>query len=285
MLQFSSPKQASERVRMNYYDSAHQARSFFAEFKMLIRYRELVRQMVVRSIKTRYKRSALGVAWTLLNPLLTAAVLTIVFSTLFRFQVEHYPVYILSGLLAWSFFTSTTDQAMGEMLWSSHLMQRIYLPKALFVLTATGAGLVNLVLSFIPLLLIMLVTGAPLSLALFFLPVSVLLLTLFTMGIGFILSSIVVYFQDIQPIYQVVLMIGMYATPIIYPASIVPENLQWLLQLNPMYYFVQCFRAPIFEGALPSLQTLGIAALIGIFTLLIGWTIFTRKANDYAYHT
>jgi ABC-type polysaccharide/polyol phosphate export permease len=270
---------------MNFYDSAHQTRSFFAEFIILLRYRELVRQMVARSIKTRYKRSVLGIAWTLLNPLLTAAVLTIVFSTLFRFQVEHYPVYILSGLLAWSFFTSTTDQAMGEMLWSSHLMQRIYLPKALFVITATGAGLVNMALSLIPLLLIMLITGASISPALLFLPISAFLLTLFTMGIGFLLSSIVVYFQDIQPIYQVILMIGMYATPIIYPAEIVPERWQWLLHLNPMYYFLDCFRAPIFGSTLPTFETIGIATAISVATLLIGWAFFTRKADDYAYRT
>lgn len=256
---------------------------FFSEFTALIQYRELVRQMVLRSIKTRYKRSVLGVGWTLLNPLLTTLVLTIVFSTLFRFQIEHYPVYILSGLLAWNFFASTTDLSMGEMLWSGQLMRRIYVPKTIFVVTTTGAGLVNLALSFIPLLLIMLVTGANLSPAMLFLPASVLLLTLFTMGIGFMLSSIVVFFQDIQPIYQVVLMIGMYATPIIYPVEIIPPQYHWLFVYNPMFYLLQCFRDPIFYGQLPSLDTIVISTLLAVIALLLGWYLFTKRAKSYAY--
>ena len=265
------------------YDSARHANSFVTEFLALIHYRELVRQMISRSIKTRYKRSALGVIWTMLNPLLTMLVLTIVFSTLFRFQIEHYPVYILSGLLAWNFFASTTNLAMGEMLWSGDLLKRIYLPKAIFVVSTTGSGLVNMGLSMVPLLIIMLITRTPITSSMLILPVSILALTIFAMGVGFILSTIVVYFQDIMPIYEVVLMMGMYATPIIYPPEIIPERFQFITKLNPVYYFVRFFQEPIFKGQIPSLETWITTFLIAIFTLIVGWYIFTRKVSEYAY--
>ncbi|HNS63597.1 MAG TPA: ABC transporter permease [Anaerolineaceae bacterium] len=265
------------------YDSARHANSFVTEFLALIHYRELARQMISRSIKTRYKRSALGVIWTMLNPLLTMLVLTIVFSTLFRFQIEHYPVYILSGLLAWNFFASTTNLAMGEMLWSGDLLKRIYLPKAIFVVSTTGSGLVNMGLSMVPLLIIMLITRTPITSSMLILPVSILALTIFAMGVGFILSTIVVYFQDIMPIYEVVLMMGMYATPIIYPPEIIPERFQFITKLNPVYYFVRCFQEPIFKGQIPSLETWITTFLIAIFTLIVGWYIFTRKVSEYAY--
>jgi len=265
------------------YDSARHANSFITEFTALIRYRELVRQMISRSIKTRYKRSALGVIWTMLNPLLTMTVLTIVFSTLFRFQIEHYPVYILSGLLAWNFFASTTNLAMGEMLWSGDLLKRIYLPKAIFVVSTTGSGLVNMALSMIPLLAIMLITRTPITTSILILPVSILALTIFAMGVGFLLSTIVVYFQDIMPIYEVILMIGMYATPIIYPPEIVPEQYKIITELNPIYYFVRCFQEPIFKGQIPSMEIWITTFFIAIFTLIVGWYIFTRKVNEYAY--
>ena len=265
------------------YDSARHANSFVTEFLALIHYRELVRQMISRSIKTRYKRSALGVIWTMLNPLLTMLVLTIVFSTLFRFQIEHYPVYILSGLLAWNFFASTTNLAMGEMLWSGDLLKRIYLPKAIFVVSTTGSGLVNMGLSMVPLLIIMLITRTPITSSMLILPVSILALTIFAMGVGFILSTIVVYFQDIMQIYEVVLMMGMYATPIIYPPEIIPERFQFITKLNPVYYFVRCFQEPIFKGQIPSLETWITTFLIAIFTLIVGWYIFTRKVSEYAY--
>lgn len=265
------------------YDSSRHSNPVVSEFLALIRYRELARQMISRSIKTRYKRSVLGVIWTMLNPLLTMTVLTIVFSTIFRFQISHYPVYILSGLLAWNFFASVTNLAMGEIVWSGDLIKRIYLPKGIFVVSSTGSGLVNFVLSFIPLLIIMWVTKAPITSAMLVIPLSVLILIMFAMGIGFLLSTIVVYFQDIMPIYEVILMIGMYATPIIYPPEILPEQYKWLLVYNPMVYIIRCFQEPIFYGTIPDWETWGISFGISISVLLIGWFIFTRKVNDYAY--
>ncbi|HEB65785.1 MAG TPA: hypothetical protein ENJ02_09625, partial [Chloroflexi bacterium] len=140
--------------RSVYYDSANRPHPLVDEILALIEYRELVVQLVERSIKARYKRSVLGVAWTMLNPFLTMVVLTVVFSQVFKFTTENYPVYVLSGIMAWNFFAGTTTSAMGEMVWGGGLLNRIYVPKAVFAVAALGTSAVNLFLSLIPLFVI-----------------------------------------------------------------------------------------------------------------------------------
>jgi ABC-2 type transport system permease protein len=264
------------------YDSANRPHPLIEELLAVIQYKDLVLQFISRSLKTRYKRSMLGVVWTLLNPLLTMVVLTLVFSNVFRFDIEYYPIYILSGLVAWNFFSSTTHGSMGEMVWSGELLHRIYVPKSVFAISSLGTSLVNLGISLIPLLLIALVLGVRLKLAIFALPLAVLLLALFALGVSLLLSTAAVYFADMVPVYDVMLTIWMYATPIIYPIERIPAQWLWLFKLNPLYYMVRLFRAPVYEGAVPDFQTWAIAAAIAVVTFVAGGLLFTSKANEYA---
>lgn len=266
-----------------FYDSDRRGHPLVEEVGALLRYRHLVSQFISRALKTRYKRSALGVLWTLLNPILTMLVLTLVFSSLFRFNIEHLAVYILSGQTAWLFFSSATSTSMGEMIWSSNLFQRIYIPKLVFPVAAVGAGLVNLLLSLVPLLVIAAVTGVRITPAIFVLPLAILLLAAFSLGMGFLLATAAVYFADMLPVYEVALTLWMYATPIIYPIEIIPPNYVWLFRLNPMFYFVRLFRAPLFEGIVPEWQTWVIGLLLALVTLFLGAAVFTSRSNDYAY--
>jgi ABC-type polysaccharide/polyol phosphate export permease len=271
--------QYSEEV----YDSSQRPHPLIDEFLSLLKYRELVYQFTARSITTRYKRSVIGVAWTILNPLATMIVLTLVFSQLFKFKVQDYPVYVLSGLMAWNFFSHTTSAAMGEMIWSGGLLNRIYVPKSVFAVSAIGTGLVNLGLSFIPLLLIAVVLGVKITPAVLVLPLSVLLLSIFALGIGLLLATAAVYFADMIPVYEVLLTIWFYATPIIYPVDIIPKRLVWLFSLNPMLYLVQIFRDPLYNGVVPEWQVWAIATGFALTAFLIGGLVFTSKTNDYAY--
>jgi ABC-type polysaccharide/polyol phosphate export permease len=268
------------------YDSSRRPHPLVEEFRSVLQYRELVVQFVSRSLKTRYKRSILGIVWTLLNPLLTMIVLTLVFSQVFRFDIENYPVYILSGLVVWNFFSSTTHSSMGEMMWSSELMHRIYVPKSIFAISAAGTGLVNLLISSIPLFLISLVLGLRIGLPVLVMPAAVFLLVLFALGVGLIISTAAVYFADMLPVYEVLLTLWMYLTPIIYPYSLI-ENipipfLSFVFKLNPMYYLVRLFRTPLFEGVVPDWQTWAIAAAFSISAFLIGGWVFTARANEYS---
>ena len=201
------------KVSKEIYDSSDRPPLFWQELLALVKYRELIVQFVSRSVKTRYKRSVLGVVWTMLNPLLTMIVLTIVFSSLFRFQIENFPIYILSGQMVWIFFSSVTSGAMGEMVWSGDLLKRIYVPKSVFVVSAVGTGLVNIGLSLLPLLGIALVLGVRVNFAILVWPLAIFLLSLFSLGVGLLLSTISVYFADMLPVYDVLLTIWLYATP------------------------------------------------------------------------
>jgi ABC-type polysaccharide/polyol phosphate export permease len=266
-----------------YYDSSRRPSPILEEVLALIKYRELIRQFISRSIKTRYKRSVLGILWTLLNPLLTMIVLTIVFSQVFRFTLENYPIYVLCGLVVWNFFSNTTTGAMSDMLWSGNLLGRIYMPKSVFAVSAVGTGLVNLLLSLIPVFVIALVLGIKITSAIMVMPLAIIILALFSLGLGLFLSTAAVFFGDMEPVYNVVLTIWFYSTPIIYPLEVIPEQFQWLIRLNPLYYLLTIFRDPLYKGTVPELSFWLISGVLAFGMLIIGAYVFTSRSNEYAY--
>jgi len=265
------------------YDSAKRVSPALEELRGIFQYRDLIYQLVRRDIVTRYKRSVLGIAWTMLQPLGMMIIMTIVFSSVFK-SVKGYPTYILSGLVAWTFFSQTTTAAIHQVVWGGTLFRRIYLPHTSFAVSAIGTGLVNLTLSIVPLIALMLVTGRQLHWSILFVPFAMILLTAFALGVGLILSALGVYFPDVVEMYQIVLVAWMYLTPIIYPEEILPETYRfWITNLNPMYHLVEIFRKPIYDGILPSWGELGITACISLITLSIGWFFFANKADEFAY--
>jgi ABC-type polysaccharide/polyol phosphate export permease len=267
------------------YDSARRGSVVFEELHEVLNYRFLILQLVRRDILTRYKRSFLGVAWTMLNPLGMMLVWTIAFSQFFKAgDLPSYPAYVLSGLLAWNFFSQTTTSSMVNLVWGGGLLNRIYIPRTSFAIAAIGTGLVNIVLSMVPLIGVMLVTGVSLHWAILFTPIPVIILTGFALGVGLLLSTLAVYFPDVAEMYQIILMGWMFLTPVMYPITILPEAYRsYLTMLNPMYHFVTLFRIPIYFGRLPTLGELIIPVSISIFFLLLGWVIFTRKSDEFSY--
>jgi len=273
------------RSKSNYYDSAVLSTPALEELSEVWNYRNLIYQLTRRDVLTRYKRSVLGVAWTMLNPLGTMLVLTIAFSEVFRFKTEYsYPAYVLSGLLGWNFFSQASTAAMVNLVWGGGLLHRIYVPRTSFALAAIMTGLVNVVLSLVPLLLVMLVTGVPLRATLLFFPVPLLIMAAFALGIGLTISTLAVYFPDVTEMYQIAMLAWMYLTPVIYPESILPESYRfWVTRLNPMYYMLDLFRKPLYYGQLPDLAELLPAGLIALVTLVAGWLIFTKRSSEFAY--
>ena len=163
------------------------------------------------------------------------------------------------------------------------MLTRIYIPPTIFGVSAIGTALVNLLLSIVPLILVMLVTGAVIPWTIVFLPVSILIVTGFALGFGLIISSLAVFFPDVSEMYQIVLTAWMYLTPIIYPETIIPENWLAFYRLNPMYWMVKMFRLPIFDGRIPTWAELWPALVWSVLTLVIGWLFFTSKTDEYAY--
>src|SRR5262249_57125821 len=194
--------------------------------------------MAIRDIKIRYKRSVLGVFWTMLAPLLNMVVLTLVFSALLKQQIENYPVYFLAGSLFWTFFAQTTSNAASQTLDANEMTKRIFIPRSVFVLAALLVGLVNLALAIVPMLLLLLVMGYPLHATWLFLPVSVALLSFFAAGVGFFLFTLASRFSDVREMYLVFVQTWFFLTPIVYHPAIVPAKYRFALWANPMYYLV-----------------------------------------------
>ena len=265
------------------YDSALRPSPFVDELVQLWRYRDLVLLLAGNILKNRYKRSLLGILWMLLNPLLQTIVLAVAFGALFKSTLPHYPIYLLSGLLAWNFMTQTSQYAMGVMAGGGGLLKRIYIPRATYIVAVAGNGVVNFLVSILPLLLILLAFRHPVSASWLFLPFSILILAVFTLGLALLLSTASVFFTDSIDIYQIIVQAGFFLTPIMYPPSVLPETLNTWLLLNPFYLLIELFRTPIYANAVPGAGLIAGAAVLALATLLAGWIVFTRKADQLAY--
>lgn len=247
----------------------------------LFAFGDVLQELVKRDIKVRYKRSVLGIFWTMLNPLLMMVIMTIVFENLFRQTIANFPIYVLSGYVVWAFFSQSTMSASTSVLDSAGLTRKVYLPPALLPLASIVSALINLVLSLIPLLLLMLVMGGTFSPALLVLPASFLLLALFAYGLGLILAASSVFFRDTVYTYGVLLVAWMYLTPLFYPAEIIPQRWAPLIQLNPVYHLVELVRAPVYAGQLPAPTHLAAAAAFSIITVLVGFWYFNAMRDRF----
>ncbi len=265
------------------YDSANRPPAVIDEFIQLIHYRDLIFLMVGNILKNRYKRSVLGIFWMLLNPLLQTIVLTIAFGTMFKSSLPNYAVYLLSGLLAWNFITQTTQYAMSAMAYGGGLLKRIYIPRSTYIVAAVGNGLINLLVSIGSLVVIILFLAHPITLAWLFLPVSILILTIFSLGLALLLSTASVFFTDTIDIYQVLVQALFFLTPIMYPASILPAELSQFLALNPFVILIEIFRIPIYTNHFPDFNLVISAISLALIALVAGWMLFTSKADQLAY--
>ena len=266
------------------YDSANRKHPAIEELLAVIRYRDLIYQLVRRDLVARYKRSFLGIAWTMLNPLGTMVIMVVVFSQVFE-AAEAYPAYVLTGVICWTMFSQSTSFAMNTMVWGSQLFHQIYLPRTSFVVSTILASMVNFLLSLVPLFLILLITQVSIRLSVLLLPFSMILILAFSLGIGLLISTLAVYFPDVAEMYPVILMAWMYMSPIIIPIEVLENVLRGLiLRLNPFYYVLMIFRQLLYAGNVPTLSEWALASAVAFGTLIIGWTIFCKKADSFAYH-
>ncbi len=264
------------------YDSDDTGWKPLVEARELWRFRHLVRELVSRDLKVRYKRSVLGVGWTLLGPLLQMAALTVALSALLRGHVANYPVYFLSGSLFWTFFAQATGHTANLTTDALELSKRVYLPRSAFVASALGVSLVNLFLSLVPLFLIALATGRRPGPTWLFLPVSVVIGAAFTAGVGLVVFTLACRFIDVRETYLVLLQPWFFLTPILYPVDVVPEQFRPFVRFNPMTYLVEVFRAPLYNGWLPGWKTLLFSVLAAALSLAVGWWFYASRVDDYA---
>lgn len=245
----------------------------------LRKYGFLIKQLVNRDFKAKYKRSVLGVFWSFLNPLLNMMVQYIVFSNLFRFSIEHFPVYLLCGNVIFSYFSESSGMALSSIVGNAHLITKVYVPKYIYPLTRIMSSFINLLISLIPLFVVALISGLKPTVALLLLPYPIVCLAAFCLGIGMLLSAAMVFFRDVQFLWGVLTTIWMYLTPIFYPVSILEENLAWVIHINPLYYFITFLRTIVISGISPAPSLYIPCATFTLGSLLIGCIVF-KKTQD-----
>ncbi|OGT28211.1 MAG: hypothetical protein A2Z17_02850 [Gammaproteobacteria bacterium RBG_16_66_13] len=249
----------------------------------LYEYRYLLRNLISRDLKVRYKRSVLGFLWAMVNPLLTMAVMAAVFTSLFRFRVPNYPAYLLSGLLLWRLFSGGTTVAMASVLSSADLSKKVFVPPSVFVAASVGSALLNLLFALVPLLLLVTILGVSPRFSWLFLPIPILEVALLTFGVGLAIASLAVFFADIVDIYEVILSAFFYLTPIIYPIAILPDTLLTFEAFNPMYHLVDWFRRALIDGQLPSVVDAILTSFGVVVIATLGWSSFTRLSDRFPY--
>lgn len=280
MREASAVDEGRGRSRRSLYDSASRLAPFWEELVEAFRYRDLIQQLVSRDVKARYKRSILGVAWTMLNPLLMMTILTIVFSNLFRVGLPHYALYVLAGIVLWNFFAQTTTAASNVMRTGGSLLDKVYVPRTIFALSAVGAGLVNLLIALMPLVAIGLITGEPPNGSFLWLSVAIVLTTAFALGVGLLVCTIAIPFPDVVEMWETLLIAWYFLTPIIYPEQMLSDDFRSWLFVNPMYHLVLLFRSPLHEGVGPTPEHLVAATLFAVGTLVLGWYVFASRADE-----
>ena len=253
----------------------------------IFRYRDLIFALVSRELKVRYRRSAIGFTWTMLQPLLTMLVLQVVFSAIFRGKLDNgnYAVFAMAGILFWNFFSQGIVASMNSLKGNAQLLRKLPIPKEVFPLATVISGVINLGFALVPLLLIMAVTHHPLTPALFFLPVSILLAALFTLGAGLLLSPLAVFFSDVVELIGVILSMLMYMTPVIYPMKIL-EGTRFLpvVRFNPVRSILEVFRDPIYLGKVPPITHLSVCFGIAVAALVIGSFAFRRSSDRIPFY-
>jgi len=245
------------------------------------RYGFLMRQLISRDFKTKYKRSILGVFWSLLNPLLTMLVQYVVFSTLFRSDIPNFPLYLLTGIVCFNFFSESTGMSLQSISGNASLITKVYVPKYIYPVSRVLSSTINLLLSMIPLFAVMLLMGTPLRPALLLLPFGLICLVAFCLGMGFVLSTAMVFFRDTQFLWSVVNMLWMYATPVFYPESIIPAKYMLLYKCNPMYHIIRFIRAILIDGVSPEPKAYAFCLIASFVPLLAGAVIFKRNQDKF----
>ncbi len=250
------------------------------------KYKFLLYQLVSRDFKVKYKRSVLGVLWSLLYPVLTMSVMALVFSNMFKVSMPNvnYLVYLMTGLVIFNYYSEASNLSMSSVVSNFSLINKVYIPKYIFPLSKCLFVGINFILTLIPLYAIILITGVPLNINHLLLPFAFICLFLFTLGMGFILSTVAVFLRDMFYIYGVMITLWMYMTPIMYDFAMIPAKFQLIFKLNPLYWIIYFARSIILYNEIPSLNVWIYCLGFALVFLLIGMYVFKKNQDKFIYY-
>ena len=251
---------------------------------LIRQYRFLLKTLVVRDFKIKYKASTLGVLWSFLNPLLMTFVYMFVFSTLFRSSIENFVVYLMSGIILFNYFSDATNLGMQSIVGNAGLITKVYMPKYIFPISKALSSGINLIISLIPLLIMMALTGVSFQKSLLLIPLVLFFLVLFCIGISLILAAAMVYFRDIQFLWGVFITILNFLSPIFYPESIIPAQFITIYHMNPIYQYLFFMRSITLNGISPTPVTYLYCMLASAIALLAGLFLFRKAQSSFVLH-
>lgn len=252
-----------------------------SDISQLHKYIPLLRELVVRDLKIKYRRSFLGYLWSLMNPLLMMWILTIVFSYVFRFDIPNYPLYLIIGQVVFNFVSESTTASMYSIVGNAALLKKVYVPKPIFPLARVASSFVTMLFSMVAIFIVMIATNVSLTPTLLLLPVPLFFLFIFSLGVSLIVSAVAVYLRDMFHLYSVFTTAWSFFTPIFYPISIVPDDFRWMLFWNPLFYIVSYFREIILNDTVPTLDSTVVCFELSIGTLILGMLIFKKLQNKF----
>jgi lipopolysaccharide transport system permease protein len=259
-------------------EEAHQRYSI----KNILQYKELIKNLVVRDLKVRYKRSILGVFWALLEPFLLMVLFSVIFSILLRIRIENYPIFLLCGILPWSFFATSLSYSAGSIAGNATLIKKIYFPREIIPLTVVISRLTNFLISLCLLFIFLIVFRIKLTYYIAYLPLILGVQLVFILGLSLLSSALNTFYKDIGFILQFTLFGWFYLTPIFYPITMVPEKFLSLYMLNPMATIVYSYRNILFYGISPDLNYLLISVFVSALCLVMGHYVFRRLEFRFA---
>ena len=250
--------------------------------KDLKQYSEFLKTNVKKDIRGKYKGSFLGVLWSFLNPLLSVLVYAIVFPYIMRVKVENYLIYLITGIIPWTFFTSAINMGMNSIIFNSNIIKKVYFPRIILPISSVTSCLVNFLISCIIILLFCIGSGVGVSVYLLWLPIVAIIQYIFQLGVVFILSAVEIYMRDIEHIINFFISMLFYVTPILYTPDTFPDRLSWLLKINPLAYLMIAYRNIFFYQQNPSIKGLAVVFVFSVILFFVGYYIFEKLQKGFA---
>lgn len=251
-------------------------------FKELYAYREMIKSLVHKELRGRYKESALGFFWSLLIPLFQLVIYTIVFSIFMKSEIENFSMFLFVALIPWFFFNSCISNASMSVVQQKNLVEKIYFPRLILPLSAVISYFINMMLSFVVVLIALVISGIGIKIDAFvYLPLIFFIEFIMGAGVALLFSALTVYFRDLEYILTIITMAWMYMTPILYPLEMVPERIRKYLYLNPMTSVTIAYRDILYYQKVPDVTTLSYAIIWGAITLIAGWVAFQKLQRNF----
>jgi lipopolysaccharide transport system permease protein len=245
-------------------------------------YRDLIWILTVSDLKIKYQSSVLGFVWSLLNPLLMMLILYVVFSSIFQITEENFAIYLLVGIITWRFFANATSSSVPSIVSNSSLVTKVYIPRQILVLSSVLSSFISSLLEFVVLFFFLLIFSPHLTFNVFLFPFIQALYFVLVFGVAMILGGLYVYYRDLNQIWEVVLQLGFFLSPIVYPISILPENILPYYMLNPITVVIQSYRDIFLYGIFPPAWEIAYLIGIAVMILVVGGLIFSRLERRFA---